>query len=56
MTSLAEQVLKILRRMEPYSALKALRLDIPSLTDDEILERCRDLGVEVDAALKTGAL
>ena len=45
-TALAEQVLKILRRMEPSTALKAFRLDLPGMTDAEILARCAELGVD----------
>ena len=46
--NLAEQVLKILRRMEPSTALKAFRSGLPGMDDAEILARCSELGIEVD--------
>lgn len=56
MTNLAEQVLKILRRMEPSTALKAFRLDLPGMDDAEILARCGELGIKVDGELSVSTL
>jgi hypothetical protein len=48
MESLAEQVLKILRRMEPSTALRAFRSELPGMDDAEILAHCDELGIAVD--------
>lgn len=56
MTNLAEQVLKILRRMEPTTAVRAFRLDLPGLDDGEILARCGEVGIETDGELAVSEL
>lgn len=55
MTTLAEQVLKILRRMEPTKDVRAFRLAAPGMDDAEILARCEELQIELTGDLLVAA-
>ena len=47
---LAEQVRKILRRLEPNSRVRAFKMELPTMSDTEILARCATVGIRLRAA------
>lgn len=47
MTDLQERVAKILRRMEPTTAVRAFRELLPTMRDAEILEYCQEMRIRL---------